>query len=151
MDHETDERQRQSTLTHLNLMEARCRAKLARTLLSNLHNHARHLTRADLHDYAYAIWAEFRGDGGRTEFMPRELEAGVFAHASLWLDHETILRLAREAWGDAAVDASDGEDRVQWMPEDDTVIFSVKHLLSDGTPMVADIVVMPGRLAGAVR
>lgn len=152
MDHIiTDEQRRTDTLAHLDDLEAKVRASVAKALLSTLENHSRHLTRADQHDRAYAIWAEFYGDGGRTESIPDELLAGVFVQASKWLDQSTIMTLARNVWGDRPFDAVDGEDRVQWMPEDATAILTVRHLLSDGTPAVANVVVTDTKIAGAMR
>lgn len=152
MDHiVTDEQRRTDTLAHLDHLEAKFRASVARALLSTLENHARHLTRADQHDRSYAIWAEFYGDGGRTETIPDDLLAGVFVQAAKWLDQATIMILARHVWGDRPFDAVEGENRVQWMPDDGTVILSIPHLLSDGTHAVADSVVTDSGVVGALR
>lgn len=150
-DHDIEQGRRIMALARLNLTEARCRAALAKSLLAALSVHSHDISRNDAHDFAYAVWAEFRGDGGRTDHMPLELQAGVFAQVALWLDHDVILRIARDTWGSVPVDAADGDERVQWLPDDDALILTVRHLLSDGTEMIADVVVTPGRLAGATR
>jgi hypothetical protein len=147
----TEEQRRARALAHLDDFEAKARASVARACLINLENHSRQITRADWHDRAYAIFAEFYGDGGRVEHMPDNLLAGVFAQATKWMDESTIIDLARQVWGGFPFDASDGDNRVQWMPEDDTVILTVPHLLSDGTRAVADCVVTPGRMVGSLR
>lgn len=151
MDIITDEERRTIALAHLDHFEAQARASVARALLTSLENHARHLTRADQHDGAYAIWAEFYGDGGRTDTIPDNLLAGVFAQASKWLDNATIMTLARHVWGDKPFDATEGDNRVQWMPEDSIVILTIPHLLSDGTRAVADGIVSDAGVAGALR
>lgn len=146
-----DDVQRLRVLAHLDHLEAKFRAATARALLTTLENHARHITRADQHDRAYAIWAEFYGDGGRADTIPDDLLAGVFAQASKWLDHPMIMTLARHVWGEKPFDATEGDNRVQWMPEDSIVILTIPHLLSDGTRMVADVIVSDSNLTGALR
>lgn len=146
-----NEKDRTLALEHLRFTEARARAAVAKTLLTSLGNHSRHLTPEDRHDYAYAVWAEFRGDDDRATYMPLELQAGVFAQAALWLRQDVLIRLARETWGDVPMDAADGVNRVQWMPDDDALILTVGHLHSDGTAMTVDMVVTPMRVGGSVR
>lgn len=143
--------ERVRVLAHLDHVEAEFRAKTARALLDVLENHARHITRADQHDRAYAIWAEFYGDGGRADTMPADLLAGVFAQAAKWLDSATIMTLARHVWGATPFDARHGDNRVQWMPDDGMAILTITHLLSDGTRAIADTVVSDSNMAGALR
>ncbi|WP_295821614.1 hypothetical protein [uncultured Microbacterium sp.] len=147
--HLDEDLQRLRVLAHLDKVEAHFRASTARALLTTLENHARHLTHADLHDRAYAIWAEFYGDGGRT--TPADLVAGVFVQSAKWLDHPTIMTLARHVWGTTPFDQRYADNRVQWMPEDAVVILTIPHLLSDGTRVVADVVVSDTNMAGALR
>lgn len=147
----TDEERRARALAHLDHQETVFCASTARALLITLENHSHVLTRADWHDRAYAIFADFYGDGDRIQHLPDDLLAGVFAQTAKWLDESTIVALARKVWGDTAFDATEGDNRVQWMPADDMVILTVPHLLSDGTQMLADCVVTPGRLVGALR
>lgn len=147
--HLDEDVRRVRVLDYLDDVEAQFRASTARALLTTLENHARHLTRADLHDRAYAIWAEFYGDGGRT--TPGDLIAGVFVQSAKWLDHPTIMTLARHVWGTTPFDGRYADNRVQWMPEDAVVILTIPHLLSDGTRVVADVVVSDNNMAGALR
>jgi len=151
VDHITDEQRRARAIAHLDDFEAKARASVARACLISLENHAHHITRADQHDRAYAIFAEFYGDGGRTEHIPDDLLAGVFVQAAKWLDNATIMTLARHVWGTTPFDASEGENRVQWMPEDGIAILTYRHLLSDGTAAVADAMVSDTNTVGSLR
>lgn len=146
-DHTTDEdRERLRALAILRLAEARARAILARRLIAQLRAVARDITVADAHDFAYAVWAEFRGDGGRHHETPPNLVAGVFAQVAPFLDEATIMRLAHETWGDRDVELIDGLDRVVWMPADEMAIITVGHTHRDGTVGQIELLVSPMRL-----
>ncbi|GAA3009320.1 hypothetical protein [Microbacterium aurantiacum] len=150
-DHIPDEGRRIMALAALRLTQARARAAVARMLLDQLRQRSRHLTSADAHDFAYAVWAEFLGDDGRAEDMPIELQASVFAKVAPWLDEETMIRLARERWGDLGLETGCGLDRVIWMPADELLIITTGHTHPDGTTGQVDMVVSPMRVSGWPR
>jgi hypothetical protein len=136
-------------LAHLRLVESKLRAGIARTLLGTL-GQMEALTPSDRHDQAHAFWIEFLGvDRGRD--IPLELQAGVFAQTSFWLDAPTLLRLAREAWGAVEFDVADGLERVQWLPDDDALIITATRACKHGTPFVTCMVITPSGVTGAMR
>lgn len=146
-DYTTDEdRERFEALATLRLTEARARAILARRLIAQLRAVSRQVTVADAHDFAYGVWAEFRGDGGRHHETPPTLVAGVFAQVAPFLDENTIMRLARETWGDRDVELIDGLDRVVWMPADEMAIITVGHTHPDGSAGQIELLVSPMRV-----
>lgn len=140
-------RDRLHALAHLRLIEARARATIARFLVAQLHDASRQITPPDAHDFAYAVWAEFRGDGGRHAETPPTLVAGVFAQVAPFLDETTIMRIARETWGDRDIELHDGPDRIVWMPADDLLIVTVSHRHGDGALGQMELVVSPMRVA----
>ncbi|MDI9889933.1 hypothetical protein [Microbacterium sp. IEGM 1404] len=145
-DHTTDEGDRIIALASLRLTEARARAGVSRMLLAQLHHHSRRVTTADAHDFAYAVWAEFRGDGGRHHETPPHLVAGVFAQVAPFLDETTTMRLARETWGDRDTELHDGADRIVWMPSDDLLIVTVAHQHADGSIGQLELLISPMRV-----
>ncbi len=148
MDRITDEGRRIMALATLRLTEARARAAGARLMLDQLRARRHDLTTADAHDFACELWAEFQGVDGRALDMPIDLQAGVFAQTALFLDEPTVLRLARETWGDTDLDITCGLDSVVWMPADDVVIATAGHVHTDGTTGQIVMVVSP---LGATR
>jgi len=142
-----DDRDRFRALANLRLAEARARAGVARVLIAHLRALSHQITTADAHDYAYAVWAEFRGDGGRHHETPPHLVAGVFAQVAPFLDETTIMRLARETWGERDTELHDGPDRIVWMPTDDLLIVTVGHRHHDGSIGQLELVISPMRVA----
>jgi hypothetical protein len=143
-DHITDEGERIMALARLRLTEAEGRAALARMLLAQLRHHARAITTSDAHDYAYAVWAEFLGDGGRE--TPERIKAGVFAQVAPFLDEATMFRIATDTWGAEDREIECGADRVVWMPADDLLIVTTAHHHFDGTVGQIEMVVSPMRV-----
>lgn len=148
-DHTTtteDEVDRVRALKLLTFSEARARAGVARLLIGQLRAVARRITTADAHDFAYAVWAEFRGDGGRHATTPPHLVAGVFAQVAPFLDETTLMRMARETWGERDVELHDGADRIVWMPADDMLIVTIGHHHPDGSTGQIELLVSPMRV-----
>lgn len=137
MDPRTDEERRQAALNILTMVEARTRTATAKTLLGILSNYTRDITPEDAHDRAYAFWAEFAGDGGRT--LTDEMHAEVIARLVPFLDEPTLHRIARDTFGDRAVDTNGGSGHVQWVPSDGVLFVTGLDMLTRVyAPMVVD-------------
>lgn len=137
MDLRTDEERRQAALNILSMVEARTRTATAKTLLNILGNYRRDITPEDAHDFAYALWAEFAGDGGRT--ITDDMHAEVIAHLIPFLDEPTLHRIARDTFGDRPVDTNGGSGHVVWVPSDGVLFVTGLDMLTRVyAPMVVD-------------
>lgn len=137
MEIRTAEERRQSALRLLNMVEARTRTATAKTLLHILDNHRRDITPEDAHDFAYAIWAEFAGDGGRT--ITDEMHAEVIARLVTFLDEPTLHRIARDTFADRPIDTNGGSGHIVWIPSDKVLfVTGLDNLTRVYSPMVVD-------------